>query len=318
MENITSFLTELEENSVNLFFLEKNKDRTTNEISYNVLNVEIDEDLGNELSDEALLQIENKLAKEPDFREYGVLTGSDSSYIEKLGKNDVPFLNEILNQLNSELGNFSFDESKEIHGYIVRIENEGETLYLFRKYDPKRVLKRGIISKIVNQGRYGKSDDNLLLIDPNFDALLYIGNEVPSEESENSSETVFIFNRRNFEYLFSFTDYYENEVTNSEAEIEGRNIVGNTSTLVDFCKKNSNMARKMVRIMQDGFYRNMTPDSIQTIVDGYDLDDISFDSEGKLIVTPNNTWTVLKILDDDYLESGNTSNKYESHSKVKK
>ncbi|MBT9151787.1 MAG: hypothetical protein DDT40_01983 [candidate division WS2 bacterium] len=107
-------------------------------------------------------------------------------------------------------------------------------------------------------------------------------------------------------------------MTNSEAEIEGRNILSNTSTLVDFCKKNSNMARKMVRIMQGGFYRNMTTDSIQTIVDGYDLDDITFDSEGKLIVTQNNTWIVLKILDDDYLESKITSNKYEAHSKVQK
>lgn len=327
MEDIISFLRESEENSANLFFLEKNKDRRTNEISYNVLNVKIEADLGNELSDAALSQIETKMSKEPEFREYGVLTGSDSSYIEKLEKNNVPFLNEILNQLNSDLEDFNFDETKEIHGYIVRIENEGKTLYLFRKHDPKRVLKRGIISKIIHQGRYGKSEDNLLLIDPNFDAFLYLEsilNNSPdesqddSEESEQSLETVFIFNRRNFEFLFSFTDYYETEVTNSESKIENKNIIGNTSTLIEFCKKNSNMARKMVRIMKGRFYENMTTDSIQTVVNDYNLEDITFDGDGKIVVNSNNTWTVLKILDDDYLESKNTSNKYESHSKVKK
>lgn len=308
------------EKSVNLFFLEKKQNRSTNEISYNVLNVQIEEDLGNELSEKALSQIENKISKEPDFREYGVLVGSDSSYIEELGRDDVPHLNDILNQLNSDLENFNFDETKEIHGYIVRIENEGETLYLFRKYDPKRVLKKGIISKIIHEGRYGKSDDNLLLIDPNFDALLYIEpeDEEPSEGTENSLERVFIFNRRNFEFLFSFTEYYENEVANNETKIGSREIVSNLSTLIDFCKKNSNMARKMVRIIQGGFYEDMTSDSIQTTVNDYNLNDISFDSDGKIVVNNDNTWTVLKILDDDYLESGNTSNKYESHSKVKK
>lgn len=320
MENVISFLRESEEKSVNLFFLEKNKNRRTNEISYNVLNVEIEEDLGNDLSDEALYQIENKMRGEPDFREYGVLVGSESSYIEKLGRDNVPNLNEILTQTNSDLDEFAFDETKEIHGYIVRIENEEGTLYLFRKYDPKRVLKKGIISKIIHEGRYGKSDDNLLLIDPNFDALLYekSADEEPLEGSEDSSESVLIFNRRNFEFLFSFTEYYENEVTNSEAKIESREIVSNLSTLIDFCKKNSNMARKMVRIIQGGFYEDMTSDNIQTTVTDYNLDGITFDSDGKIIVNDDNTWTVLKILDDDYLESGNTSNKYESHSKVKK
>lgn len=138
------------------------------------------------------------------------------------------------------------------------------------------------------------------------------------EGSEDSSESVLIFNRRNFEFLFSFTEYYENEVTNSEAKIESREIVSNLSTLIDFCKKNSNMARKMVRIIQGGFYEDMTSDNIQTTVTDYNLDGITFDSDGKIIVNDDNTWTVLKILDDDYLESGNTSNKYESHSKVKK
>lgn len=311
LEDIISFLRESEEKSINLFFLEKKNNKRTNEISYKVLNVEIEEDLGNDLSEEALYQIENKMRGEPDFREYGVLVGSDSSYIEKLGRDDVPHLNVILIQTNSDLDEFVFDETKEIHGYIVRIENEEGTLYLFRKYDPKRVLKKGIISKIIHEGRYGKSDDNLLLLDPNFDALLYV-------ESEDSSEMVFIFNRRNFEFLFSFTEYYENEVVDSETKIESRNIIGNIATLIDFCKNNSNMARKMVRIIQGGFYEDMTSDSIQTTVDDYNLDDITFDSAGKIVVNDNNTWTVLKILDDDYLESGNTSNKYESHSKVKK
>ncbi len=311
LEDIISFLRESEEKSINLFFLEKKNNKRTNEISYKVLNVEIEEDLGNDLSEEALYKIENKMRGEPDFREYGVLVGSDSSYIEKLGRDDVPHLNEILIQTNSDLDEFVFDETKEIHGYIVRIENEEGTLYLFRKYDPKRVLKKGIISKIIHEGRYGKSDDNLLLLDPNFDALLYV-------ESEDSSEMVFIFNRRNFEFLFSFTEYYENEVVDSETKIESRNIIGNIATLIDFCKNNSNMARKMVRIIQGGFYEDMTSDSIQTTVDDYNLDDITFDSAGKIVVNDNNTWTVLKILDDDYLESGNTSNKYESHSKVKK
>ena len=311
LDNIISFLRKSEDKSVNLFFLEKKTNKKTNEISYNVLNVEIEEELGNDLSEEALYQIENKMRGKPDFREYGVLVGSDSSYIEKLGRDNVPHLNKILIQIDSGLDEFVFDKTKEIHGYIVRIENEDGTLYLFRKNDPKRVLKKGIISKIIHEGRYGKSDDNLLLLEPNFDALLYV-------ESEDSSEMVFIFNRRNFEFLFSFTEYYENEVVDSETKIESRNIIGNITTLIDSCKNNSNMARKMVRIIQGGFYEDMTSDSIQNTVDDYNLDDITFDSAGKIFVNDNNTWTVLKILDDDYLESGNTSNKYESHSKVKK
>jgi hypothetical protein len=48
-----------------------------------------------------------------------------------------------------------------------------------------------------------------------------------------------------------------------------------------------------------------------------DFLDLNFTEDGEIIVSHKNIWTVLRVLDDEYLESPMTDNKYEVYSKVR-
>lgn len=61
----------------------------------------------------------------------------------------------------------------------------------------------------------------------------------------------------------------------------------------------------------------MSKNDIKDVVDNYALD-LEFDDNGKVVVNKDNIWTILRILDDDYVRSEITDTKYEARSKVKK
>lgn len=321
MDKIKSFLEDNTDKTTKLYFLERHKHWKTKKISYDIYKTKIKSEISTEILNNAnnVININSK----QETIEYGNLAGSDQNYVETIGKDEVPFLSKVLDQFSDDLVDFEYDGTGDV-SYIVKIENENKILYLFRKYNPKMLLKKGFLSLILHDGRYQKFDENLLFLDKDFDAALLLKVDTISESKGSTSETeigyneVFIFNRRNFEFMFSFSDFYENEVVTKEKEIEDKNILGNTSFLVDLCKKNSTMARKLVKILKSDFYDKMSLDGIKKVVKEYGVDDVKFDSAGKVVVTDKNVWRVLRILDDDYLESKITSNKYEAHSKVQK
>ncbi|MDP2835809.1 MAG: DUF4868 domain-containing protein [Methanobacteriaceae archaeon] len=321
MNKIKAFLEDGTDKTVKLYFLERHKHWKTKKINYDVYKTKIKSEISNDLLNNAKKII--KTYSTQDTIEYGNLAGSDQNYVETIGKDEVPFLSKVLNQLSGVLTDFEYDKTGDV-SYIVKIENSKKILYLFRKYNPKMLVKKGLLSLVLHEGRYQKFDKNLLFLDNDFDAALLLKLDDGTESKEKTSESekgydeVFIFTRRNFEFMFSFTDYYENEVVTKEKEIEDKNMLGNTSFLVDLCKKNSTMARKLVKILKSDFYDKMSLDGIKKVVKDYGVDDVKFDSDGKVVVTDKNVWHVLRILDDDYLESKITSNKYEAHSKVQK
>lgn len=79
-----------------------------------------------------------------------------------------------------------------------------------------------------------------------------------------------------------------------------------------------NMIRKLSRTLENGAYKKMDVNNIRDCCHRFNINGFTLDGNGKLIVTENNIWTVLRILDDDHLSSDYTEEIYEARSKVKK
>ena len=312
MDEIITYLEGAEPRTVKLYFVERNKNQRTKEISYNTLNTTITTEIGSELIDAGYQQIVSILNKDPEYIEYGAIPYSDRVHVEKINKNEVPYLSQLLIEVSNSVEVFEDTRTNKIFGYIVKIENGNNALFLFRKYTPKKLVEKGKLSMIFNKGIFQRLNYTIMAIDEVYDAALLL-----KEGDDQSQVQVFIFNRSQFESMFSFVDFYEKEVDGRKKEIDDKDLLNDIDVFIDFCKNDSRMIKKFARILKNGEFSKMSKNDIKDVVDEYKLD-LEFDDSGKVVVNKDNIWTILRILDDDYVRSEITDTKYEARSKVKK
>lgn len=313
MENIKTCLTEADPNRVKLYFIERYKNQKTKEISYATLKTIITPEIGRDLIDAGLQQVVALLDDSPEYMEYGIISSSDRLCVETITKNEVPYLSELITQVsNPNLEVFNDTKINKIFGYIVKIEYDNKTLFLFRKHSPKKLLEKGIITMLFREGGFERLNSQIMAIDEEYDASLLL--EVGVDPSQSK---VFIFKRPKFESVFSFVDFYEKEADAKKDEITTKGFLDNVNEFIDHCKGDGRAIRKLARILKNGGLERMSKAKIDTTVRDYHLN-LGFDASGKIIINKDNIWMVLRILDDDYVRSDATNTKYEARSKVKK
>ncbi|CAD6494513.1 MAG: hypothetical protein LAKADJCE_00802 [Candidatus Argoarchaeum ethanivorans] len=314
MIEIKTYLEGVEPKNAKLYFIERDKNQRTKEVNYNTLKTTITIEIGKELVDVGLQQIISILNDDPEYIDYGIVPYSDKRHVEKINKNDVPYLSKLLIEVSTSVEVFEDTKTNKIFGYIVKIEDSrNNALFLFRKYTPKKLLEKGKLSMILNdEGSFQRLNYKIMAIDEIYDAALLL-----KEGDDQSQVQVFIFNRSKFESMFSFVDFYEKEVDGRKKEIDDKDLLNDIDVFIDFCKNDSRMIKKFARFLKNGEFSKMSKNNIKDVVGKYKLD-LEFDDNGKVVVNKDNIWTILRILDDDYVRSEITNTKYEARSKVKK
>lgn len=285
-----------------LFFITRKKRRE--EIEYSVLRTKITEDIG-----EALITIvKQQLSKlletvDLEYIEYNPAINLDKNHVETIKREEVHYLDEILQDMNSaDLNIFDMKQSKNLWAYAIKIGNSGITL--FRKYTEKRILDiKGWIPLFVQNGVFNKLTDSILTIDKDIDCIYYDGK-------------MFILDKIQFEKIFSFMDKFILEIDANICHLEEKSLVDDITALQELCKSDPRKIKKLNKVLKSDILNSLNTKRISEINRQYNLD-LNFTEDGKIIVSPKNIWTVLRVLDDEYLESPMTDNKYEVHSKVR-
>ena len=246
--------------------------------------------------------------------EYGISPYYDKEVTEFLRCEEVPYLRELILETANTKQKFNINMTKDIFGYIVKIRNinNNKTLYLFRKYSPKKLLETSKIPLCIKgDGKFTNFNDDIVALDKVYDAAF-----ISNDDEDLSDLNIFIFCRSYFEFLFSFIEYYEKEIDNNKGTIEEKGILKDPNELISLCKNDSRMIKKFARILKNGNLNNMKIEKITDIIDQFNLN-ISLENN-KLVATRENIWTILRILNDDYLKSQVTDSMYETHAKIKK
>lgn len=285
-----------------LFFITRKKRRE--EIEYSVLRTEITADIG-----EALITIvKQQLSKlletvDLEYIEYNPAINLDKNHVETIKREEVHYLDEILQDMNSaDLNIFDMKQSKNLWAYAIKIGNSGITL--FRKYTEKRILDiKGWIPLFVQNGVFNKLTDSILTIDKDIDCIYYDGK-------------MFILDKIQFEKIFSFMDKFILEIDANICHLEEKSLVDDITALQKLCKSDPRKIKKLNKVLKSDILNSLNTKRISEINRQYNLD-LNFTEDGKIIVSHKNIWTVLRVLDDEYLESSMTDNKYEVHSKVR-
>ena len=285
-----------------LFFITRKKRRE--EIEYSVLRTEITADIGEALITIAKQQL-SKLLETVDLEyiEYNPAINLDKNHVETIKREEVHYLDEILQDMNSaDLNIFDMKQSKNLWAYAIKIGNSGITL--FRKYTEKRILDiKGWIPLFVQNGVFNKLTDSILTIDKDIDCIYYDGK-------------MFILDKTHFEKIFSFMDKFILEIDANICHLEEKSLVDDITALQKLCKSDPRKIKKLNKVLKSDILNFLNTKRISEINRQYNLD-LDFTEDGKIIVSHKNIWTVLRVLDDEYLESSMTDNKYEVHSKVR-
>ncbi len=311
---IKEFLDEADSNSANLFFIERPKDDTTKEISYKLVKTDIDPTIGRSLVEVASKQISAALKCKSECVEYGISSYYDKEVTEFLQCGEVPYLSELIKGTASAgLKKFNKNTTKDIFGYILKLRNndDNKTLYLFRKYSPKKLLDTNRITLSIKDGKFTSFNDDAVVLDKTYDAAF-----ISNDEEDFSDLNIFIFCRFYFELLFSFIEYYEKEIDNNREIIKNKGILKDSNELISLCKNDSRMIKKFARILKNGNLNNMNIEKITDTIGQFNLN-VNLENN-RLVATRENIWTILRILNDDYLKSQITDSMYETHAKIKK
>lgn len=306
---------------VKLFFIKKIHNRKENTVSYDFLKSIISLEIGDDLLVNAINQISKKIGKF-EVQNYNILPASDEKIIETLPLKEVPHLLEFVDALsNKDLKMITDVDFSKTTGYIVRIENKSNTIYLFKRHTSNELLDKGKSSLVWGkEGSFSRIEDNIITIAKTYDAALLVptpktkDNFTTEEKLEFESSLVYIFEHSQFEYLFGFKEYFSSEITVNKMYLEESKLVESEETLIQCCGDDARRIRKLARILKNKGLHLLKLERIQSVISEWGLP-VEFSKDNKMVVTQENIGQILHLLDDDFSKSEITDKLYKMYSK---
>ncbi|HZU42959.1 MAG TPA: Kiwa anti-phage protein KwaB-like domain-containing protein [Terriglobales bacterium] len=175
-------------------------------------------------------------------------------------------------------------------------------LYFFRIYTPKKELSRSrLFAALFGEGTFDRVKDPMFLFDHNVDCLSYDG-------------TMYIFNKHNFEKIFRFFELVTQTAAQTLATIKTHVPIANFDELEKACTGHLQMQAKLKNIAGKPYLKKMKMADIKKVLKHFPtlgLKTIKKDGNEMLLFDPKDKWALLRLLDDDYLDSVLTGQKYE-------
>ncbi|MBX7244071.1 MAG: DUF4868 domain-containing protein [Candidatus Sumerlaeaceae bacterium] len=257
----------------------------------------------------------NKLAKTNNasglvIRPYEPQTLLAQHEIEWLKLSDYPVIRDQIAAVAapSELDVFAADERivANLRFYAVALTppHAGPTV-CFRSYSGKKQLGRSRLFAIVaRQGTFNKVNESAFLFDSIIDCVAFDG-------------ILFIFNKSNFQNIFRFYEQLSKAADDTLRVIKASVPISNFDAFADSCKGHLHKLAKLVNIAKQPYFSRLTMTDIKKTIakHGLPIQIIGSGKNEKIEFNPSEKWAILKLLDDDYLDSVMTGASYEANSK---
>lgn len=189
---------------------------------------------------------------------------------------------------------------------IVLIQNrQGESFYVFRKYNSKKELTRSKqFIMIYNDGVFDTFEDKIFLFDEKIDCI-------------RIDDFMFIENTYYFQTIFKYYEGLKEKSVKILTDIEEMVPIQNYQDFQDCCTGQLQMLAKLNNISSKPYFNAISMEKIKKTIDTYKLNVkiVWEDGEEKLLFDKNDRWGLLKLLDDDYLGSIMTDTQYVVNSK---
>lgn len=192
---------------------------------------------------------------------------------------------------------------------VVGRVNARRNLVFCRKATASLELGQGrIFGAIFRRGTYDTVDDRVLVFDRNIDCF-------------SDGEYLFINNVGNFERIFR---YYERLVARAGETVDRileRIPIANAEAFREACTTQTRFMAKLAMIAAKPYLANIGIADLRCAIDEHHLPVTFVQEDGvqrlRFDPDPARRWIILKLLDDDYLNSVMTHEHYEVNSKIR-
>jgi hypothetical protein len=241
------------------------------------------------------------------LHQYDAGSKPDAHEVEYLDLSDHETIETQVKSLSSlaDIPVFKIDD-KFIAGLrfyaIVCQFKKNPPLYFFRSYTPKKELSRShLFAALFDEGTFDRIKDPLFLFDDKVDCLSH-------------GRAMFLFNKHNFEKIFRFFELVMKTAAQTLETIRAHVPIANFDELERACSGHLQMQAKLKNIAGKPYLKHMKIVDIKKVLQAFPslaLKTTEKDGKEMLLFDPKDKWALLRLLDDDYLDSVLTGQKYE-------
>jgi hypothetical protein len=254
-----------------------------------------------DLGDVRLREYDPGYKPEPDELTYIPLAEVEglSSLVRDLGHVD-----------SAELFGEDDDLIKRLRFYAVVVGNPGGRAVFFRHYSPKKELGRhAAFALMFQKGTYDQVKEKIFLFDEAVDCFTWNG-------------SLFIKNVTQFQRMFAYFEGLRAKARDTIEAVHARVPISNVGEFEEACMANSLMLTKLASIARRPYLNRVTFADVEKTIKTFGLEVQVVGGKGaKALVfdqSREGRWRILKLLDDDYLGSIMTEERYEVNSKIRR
>lgn len=190
---------------------------------------------------------------------------------------------------------------------IVISPNARRHAVFFRTYNPKKELtRRAGFAALLSRGYYNKVDTKIFLFDHQVDCFSWNG-------------FLYIRSVAAFQRIFGYFEKLRARADQTVNTVLARIPISNADGFRQACTGQLQMMSKVAQIARKPYLNRVTMRDIRRTIDDFHLDvrTVREDGQEKILfeASPNKRWLILKLLDDDFLGSAMTNQRYEVNSK---
>jgi hypothetical protein len=301
----------LEGNNLAVSILFATRDKASG--SYEVYKGNLSEEIAQTLKD-LCLKISRKSygkSENKDFRPYNPSKVS-SECTEFMEGEEISSLKTVLDLTEGKSVDLKkIDEQFLSHlwFYVIKFDNGQDKIMFFKKYSRGMVLSKGLsLAMLFEIGNFDKLKKDIFVIYDKVDCIYF-------------RQKIIIRSKGNFEKIFG---YFERIIENAETATR---IIENKLPfkIDDFGKfkadwmKNEIKIRKLNNIFVSGSLERINSANIEALIKEGIIKSVSIkrDSNNNITLVSEDSWEILNILDDDYVQSRLTGIDYLSSYKNK-
>lgn len=316
LDDTLGTLNELPDTHLALYFVASNSTKQDDKYNFIIRQVRLTDDVRPELKQYGVAQL-TTLANDKDVRQekYGEILSSDQNLVETIAYDSIPHLDKVISLMNwVDPFSYSPDELvKNAIGYVVKLQKEQKAVYLFKKYTQNKALSKKLLTLVLSNDKYDKLDPHTISLSQSYDFTLLVN--LDSSGNIDKGE-VLVLSRSYFESFLGYREKYESDVNTYKSRLLSLDSFDKPDDFIRISSNNSNSLRKLARVLQSSYISTLTHEKIKATVETHHVP-VEFDENGKIKITDDNFWIILRILDDDYLRSDMTDAEYEAHGKKK-
>jgi hypothetical protein len=206
---------------------------------------------------------------------------------------------------------FTADDTliRQLRFYVTVVTSNDDDALFFRAYSPKKELtsSRGFAAMFDN-GVFQRVEHKTFLFDDDADCFVW-------------GEYMFIRHASAFHRIFRYFEQLRQTADETLDEVLQHVPIANADEFREACKGQLQMLAKLASISRKPYLPNLSMAAIEDTINtvGLDVALVDEDGERKLVFdasTQETRWAILKLLDDDYLQSLMTQELYEASSKI--